>query len=62
MVQLAAALSDAGMGDYWDDLKQYVRNGLVEAQATDRDELVRVSQAGKARPANAPWGARYDNR
>ena len=31
MVGLAVALTDAGMGDYWDDVEQYARNGLVEA-------------------------------
>ena len=57
---LAVALTDAGLGDYWDDVEQYARNGLVEAQATDRDEMVRVSEAGKARPKDSPWGGHYD--
>ena len=62
MTGLAVALTDAGVGDYWDDVEQYARNGLVEAQVTDRDELVRVSEAGRARPKDSPWGARYDAR
>jgi hypothetical protein len=62
MVGLAAALTIAGVGDYWDDVEQYVRNGLVEVQATDRDELVRLSEAGRARPKDSPWGGRHDDR
>jgi hypothetical protein len=60
MTGLAVALSDAGLGDYWDDVEQYVRNGLISAQATDKDEMIRVSEAGKARPKDSPWGGRYD--
>ena len=30
MVGLAVALSDAGVGDYWDDVDGFVRNQLVE--------------------------------
>ena len=60
MVGLAVALGDAGLGDYWDDVEQYARNGLISAQATDKDELVRVSESGKARPKDSPWGTQYD--
>jgi hypothetical protein len=60
MTGLAVALTDAGLGDYWDDVEQYARNGLVAAQLTDREELVRVSEAGKARPKDAPWGGHFD--
>jgi hypothetical protein len=60
MVGLAVALSDVGLGDYWDDVEQYARNGLISAQATDRDELARVSESGKARPKDSPWGTQYD--
>ncbi|MBI4474004.1 MAG: hypothetical protein HY646_15150, partial [Acidobacteria bacterium] len=35
MVALAIKLSDAGLGDYWDDLDAYVRNHLVESQYVD---------------------------
>ena len=50
MVGLAITLTDAGLGDYWDDVEKYARNGLVEAQATDIDELRRVSMEGLERP------------
>jgi len=62
MIGLAVALSDAGLGDYWDDVERYARNGLLCAQATDMEELERVSQAGPERPANAPYGGVHDYR
>jgi hypothetical protein len=62
MIGMAIALSDGGMGDYWDDVEMYVRNGLVSAQATDLDELRRVSEEGLERPPCAAWGGVYDLR
>ena len=62
MVGLAVALSDAGVGDYWDDVDQYARNGLLAVMATDKDEMERVSQAGRERPPEAPWGGEGDMR
>ena len=54
MIGVAVALTDAGLGDYWDDVESYVRNGLVCAQATDLAELQRVSAEGPQRPADSP--------
>ena len=62
MVALAIALTDAGMGDYWDDVEQITRNGLVEMQHASKEEMERVSLAGPERPANAPWGVPSDAR
>ena len=62
MVALAAALTDAGVGDYWDDVDQYARNGLLAVQASDGQEMERVSQAGRERPENAAWGSDSDQR
>ncbi len=66
MIALGVAMTDAGLGDYWDDVELHARNGLVEAQLTDRDEAIRVSEAGPERPKNAKWGGacdvRWDNR
>jgi len=59
---LAVALSDAGMGDYWDDVEVIARNALVCGQANDLDELRRVSEEGKSRPKGAPWGGVWDQR
>jgi hypothetical protein len=39
IVGLAIMLSDAGMGEYWDDVDAYVRNQFVEQQFVDRDLL-----------------------
>ena len=62
MIGLAVALTDAGLGEHWDDVEKYARNGLLCAQATDLEELRRVSEAGPERPPNAPFGGRCDSR
>jgi hypothetical protein len=43
MTWLALKLSDLGVGDYWEDADQYVRNHMVEAQLTDAEALHRVN-------------------
>jgi len=60
MVALAIQLTDAGLGDYWDDVDHYVRNGLVECQTTDRSELERMADVSPEREKNARWGAATD--
>jgi hypothetical protein len=62
MVGLAVKLTDAGIGSYWEDVDQYARNGLLAIQATDLDEMTRVSELGPERPANSPWGGDGDMR
>ena len=44
MVGLAVALSDAGVGDYWDDVDCFVRNQLVEQQVIDKERLSAVAE------------------
>ena len=39
MIALGVAMSDAGMGDYWDDVDACLRNQLVEQQVTDADRV-----------------------
>ncbi|MBZ5565269.1 MAG: hypothetical protein LAP13_22970 [Acidobacteriia bacterium] len=39
MIALGIQLSEAGVGDYWDDVDGYVRNHLVEGQFTDLASL-----------------------
>jgi hypothetical protein len=39
MTTLAVKLSDAGVGDYWEDVDQYVRNQLAEQQVIDANIL-----------------------
>ena len=46
MIWLAVHLSDAGIGDYWDDVDQYVRNCLIEYQFTDPEILEAISAVG----------------
>ena len=62
MIGLAITLSDTGLGDYWDDVEKYVRNGLLCVQATDLDEMKRVSAAGRERAPYAPFGGQFDGR
>ena len=44
MTQLALKLSDAGVGDYYEDVDCYVRNQLAEMQVTNPDLLRQVAQ------------------
>lgn len=60
LVALGVQLSDAGIGDFWDDVDHVVRNSLCAAQAADIERLRRVSDAGPERPAYADWGAAGD--
>ena len=46
MVNLAICLSDAGVGDYWEDVDQYVRNHLTEIQQLSPELLQKVAQTG----------------
>jgi len=39
MTLLAIKLSDTGVGDYWEDVDQYVRNHLAELQITDAEAM-----------------------
>jgi hypothetical protein len=50
MVALAITLSDAGMGDYWDDVDQYVRNQLTEHQFIDEVLLASIATAAHRLP------------
>lgn len=54
MVATAIKLSAAGMGDYWEDVDQYVRNQLVEYQLLRTDLLEKVSSASQKREVNPP--------
>ncbi len=45
MVALAVRLSQTGVGDYWEDVDQYVRNQLIEHQLTRLDLMRRASEA-----------------
>ena len=65
LVALGVRLSDAGVGDYWDDVDAIVRNHLVEGQLVRGDILERVAAASPdggeevARAAGTPLARRY---
>jgi len=42
MIYIAIKLSEAGVGDYWEDVDSMVRNHLVEHQLTDRKRLEHI--------------------
>ncbi len=44
-IALAVKLSDAGLGDYWDDVDSILRNHLIEQQASDLELMKSASQA-----------------
>ena len=54
MIALAIRLSDYGMGDYWDDVNQYVRNQFVELQFSDPDKLQSISDQSKPSTPDDP--------
>lgn len=58
MVALGIRLSDAGVGDYWDDVDQLVRNQLAATQLTRADLLQQVAAAGLERPPGSQWWTR----
>jgi hypothetical protein len=48
---LATKLSDAGLGDYWDDVDSIVRNQLAAQQISDLDLMRRATGGGAAHDA-----------
>ena len=59
MTAMAVKLSDAGVGDYWDDVDCIARNLLVEQQLVRADLLEQIAESGPERPAGSQW--RVDN-
>jgi hypothetical protein len=54
MTCLAVKLTDAGLGDYWEDVDQYVRNHLTEIQILEQDPIQRIAEASLTREV-MPW-------
>lgn len=54
-VALAIRMTDAGLGDYWDDVDHCVRNHLAEAQLTRKDLIEKAASEGFARPPGSQW-------
>ena len=46
MIQLGVRLSDAGLGEYWDDVDAIVRNHLAESQFCDLEIMRRFAKGG----------------
>jgi hypothetical protein len=59
---MAVQLSDAGMGDYWDDAEHAVRNATAQAQITDKAGISKIGEFYDERPKNARFGAHDDFR
>lgn len=53
MIAMALKLSDAGLGDYWDDIDRWVRNQFAEQQVTDPTALQALSERSKPKPLAA---------
>ena len=49
VIALAIKLSDAGIGDYWEDVDQHIRNLGTEMQVVRADFLQKISEAGPER-------------
>ncbi|MCL1909770.1 MAG: glycoside hydrolase family 127 protein [Kiritimatiellaeota bacterium] len=59
---LGIALSDAGMGDYWDDVDYAIRNAATQAQCLDADAYYTMGRNYAERPKDSKWGAQGDFR
>jgi hypothetical protein len=53
LVALTVKMSEAGVGDYWEDADRIIRNHLAEAQILDRTQLDRIQKLTVAKPAEA---------
>jgi hypothetical protein len=54
MVALAIKLTDAGIGDYWEDVDCYIRNQLAEQQLTSKELLEKLAAASPPHIAARP--------
>jgi len=59
---LAIQLSDAGMGDYWDDIDHAIRNASAQAQVTDVESVRKIGEYFAERPKDSRHGAPDDFR
>jgi hypothetical protein len=48
MAELGVRLSDAGLGDYWDQVDAIIRNQLIEQQYCDLEQMRKISNGGAA--------------
>ncbi|MBI2843358.1 MAG: hypothetical protein HYX78_08155 [Armatimonadetes bacterium] len=54
MTALAIKLSDAGVGDYWEDVDRYARNQLTEQQLVSKELLKRCVDGSPKRDVTPP--------
>ena len=52
MLNLAVKLTQAGVGDYWDDIDRWVRNQFIEGQLTDYEWMYTAAADEPAPPIN----------
>ncbi len=50
MIQIALKLTDAGVGDYWDDVDRWTRNQFAENQLTSTDWVYRMAERYPRQP------------
>ncbi|MBZ5562795.1 MAG: glycoside hydrolase family 127 protein [Acidobacteriia bacterium] len=50
MIALALKLTDAGVGDYWDDADRWVRNQFAEQQLVEGDWIYKLAATQKSKP------------
>jgi len=55
MVTIALKLTQAGVGDYWDDVDRWVRNMYAEGQITDTDFAERIPEEFMWPPPPMPY-------
>ncbi len=59
MIGIALKLSDAGVGDYWDDVDRWVRNQFAEQQLTDLTSVNALSARSSPKPV--AWNETADH-
>jgi len=55
MVVIALKLTQAGVGDYWDDMDRWTRNMYADGQMTNADFVERIPEALLSPPPSAPY-------
>ena len=53
-------LTDAGVGDYWDDVDMAIRNATAQCQVTDLAAIKKIGESFAERPINSQFGAPWD--
>ena len=59
---MAIQLTDAGMGDYWDDAEHAIRNATAQAQVTNIESIRKIGESYAERKKDARYGAPDDFR